>query len=48
MKVGPHGAAPRYRPEHDDVARIARETGRGFIEVAEELSRLAIDALEAL
>ncbi len=47
VKVGPPGASPRYRPEHDDVARIARETGRAFPDVAEELETLAIDALEA-
>lgn len=28
------------RPEHDDVARIARETGRGFAEVEEELHHI--------
>lgn len=34
FKVGPGGA----RPEADDVARIARETHRGFTDVARELA----------
>ena len=47
VKVGPPGVSPRYRPENDDVARIARETGRPFLDVADELAGLAIEALEA-
>lgn len=37
FKVGPEGASPRIRPEHDDVARIARLTGRPYGEIAAEL-----------
>jgi len=44
VKVGPAGADPRIRPEADDVARIARETQRGFMAVHTELTQLAEDA----
>jgi len=40
FKIGPKGASPRVRPEHDDVARIAREAGRTYRDVAEELVAL--------
>jgi len=43
VKVGPEGAAPQLRPEFDDVARIARETGRTFGDVARELTELAAE-----
>jgi uncharacterized protein (TIGR00299 family) protein len=40
VKVG----AGRLRPEHDDVMRIARETGRGYAEI----TRTVTDAAEAI
>jgi len=45
MKIGPAGVEPRIRPEHDDVARIARETGRTFSDVARELTDIASQTL---
>lgn len=41
IKVGPPGAASRFRPEADDVARIARESARGYQEVERELAKAA-------
>jgi len=45
VKVGPLGATPRFRPEHDDVARVARETNRVYSAVAHELAELAGEEL---
>ncbi len=45
VKIGPQGATPRFRPEYEDIARIARETGAAFREVAEELAALAAQEL---
>lgn len=42
VKVG----AGRMRPEHDDIARIATETGRPYDEVARTLTRLAHEQLD--
>lgn len=42
VKVG----AGRMRPEHDDIARIAAETGRAYDEVARTLTRLAHEQLD--
>ncbi len=41
IKVGPPGAASRFRPEADDVARIARDTARSFRDVERELADAA-------
>jgi uncharacterized protein (TIGR00299 family) protein len=46
VKVGPAGATPRYRPEAEDVARIARETGRAFSTVERELATIALNQLD--
>ena len=48
VKIGPAGVEPRIRPEYDDVARIARETGRTFSDVARELTDIASRTLEDL
>lgn len=37
VKVSGAGASARVRPEHDDIARIARETGEGYEDVARRL-----------
>ncbi len=37
VKLGPRGAAHRIRPEHDDVARIARERGLAYGVVRDEI-----------
>jgi len=41
VKVGPHGASRRLRPEADDVAHIARITARSFSAVERELTEIA-------
>lgn len=43
VKVAGEGAARRVRPEHDDIARIARATGIGYGEVARRLTEMAED-----
>jgi hypothetical protein len=45
VKVGPPDASERVRPEADDVARIARETQRGFMDIHRELVAAAESAL---
>lgn len=47
VKVGPVGAASRFRPEADDVARVARQTARNFADVERELAETAESALRA-
>jgi hypothetical protein len=41
VKVGPEGVAHRLRPEHDDVARIARERSLPYGAVRDEIARIA-------
>ena len=48
VKIGPDGAEPRVRPSHDDIARIARERGLLYREVADELLEAAFDELTDL
>lgn len=43
VKVSGVGASRRVRPEHDDIARIARATGMHYDEVARRLSEIAED-----
>ena len=43
VKVG----AGRLRPEHDDVARIARETGLAYSEVARRAADAARELMES-
>ncbi len=38
--VRPEGRAPRWKAEHEDLARIARETGRPLAEIEAEIRRL--------
>lgn len=45
VKIGPPYAAERIRPEADDVARIARETQRGFMDIHRELAAAAESTL---
>lgn len=42
-KVSGHGATVRIRPEHDEIARISRQTGESYMTVAKRLR----DAAEA-
>ena len=46
LKVGGPDTTHRVRPEHDDVARIAREHGLPYGAVRDELARLAENDLE--
>jgi len=39
--------AGRLRPEHEDVARIARETGRSYADIARQVTDAAQDRLES-
>lgn len=41
VKVSGHGPSRRIRPEHDDIARIARATGLHYGEVARRLREIA-------
>lgn len=43
VKVSGEGASRRVRPEHDDIARIARATGMPYHEVSRRLSQAAED-----
>lgn len=45
VKVSGDGASQRMRPEHDDIARIARERGAGYAITARELTDLAHESL---
>ncbi len=43
VKIAGEGDARRVRPEHDDIARIARTTGMGYAEVSRRLTEMAQD-----
>lgn len=45
VKVSGDGPSRRVRPEHDDIARIARERGVGYAQAARELTEHARDTL---
>lgn len=45
VKVSGTGASRRVRPESDEVARISRETGRPYAEIARELESIAHGSL---
>jgi hypothetical protein len=47
VKSGGAPGSTTARPEADDVVRIARDTGRGVAEVADELARDASGAPDA-
>lgn len=46
VKVAGHGDARRVRPEHDDIARIARATGMPYGEVSRRLREAAEEPTE--
>jgi len=48
VKVATINGKIRAKPEHDDVARIARETGKSILVIGEELARDIAEALDLL
>ncbi|MHB9004215.1 MAG: nickel pincer cofactor biosynthesis protein LarC [Coriobacteriia bacterium] len=46
VKVSGEGPSRRVRPEHADIARVARERGVGYAQAARELTQHALESLK--